>query len=414
MKDVSSQQTPNLSELSFDQRIARSLRSHLKVGDPLGGRSEDGASYVLPPSGNGGETQDYGRQGHAPGKVIESAVKAGELGAHCYAFSDGMRAIAAASEAIVTPSDTVLLHRSVYGGTERYFTTEQRKGRLSLDRIDLTSSSAPEEIRAARPKLIVGETVSNPLMEVSDLAPIMSAARDVGAHMMLDNTLATGRACVPLEIARSVGYDRLLDVLSLTKGYTAGKLSGAVVTDNAELAQLLFEERRCKGGALPADSCSKVLDGIKSMDVRMERMARTTQALVELLSGSSLDGIEVLHPLVACGRQRELAQRYLRTVPAVVTLRCSLPQERFEALSERLSELFFRANSFNGAYPMMSESAKQSHAGIKDADAKKAAGVAGGLIRLSTGSIDSTEEIVSQVKSLLRSWAQNSASSLPS
>lgn len=413
MQPESSKQPATLATLSFDQRLAKTLRSHIQTGDPLGGRFDEGASYLLPPSGDGGETQDYGRQGHAAGKVIESVVKVGELGEHCYAFSDGMRAIAAASESLGTPSDTVLLHRSVYGGTERYFTREEAKGRLKLGRIDLTAESVADEIRQIRPKLIVGETVSNPLMEVADLLPIMEAARDVGAYMLLDNTLATGRACLPTEVARAVGYDKLLVVLSLTKGYTGGKLSGAVVTDNPELAQLLFEERRCKGGALPSESCPKLLEGFKSMGVRMEQMARTTQALVEYLSGSSLDGIEVLHPMVARGRQRELAERYLVSTPSIFTLRCELPQERFEALTERLSKVFLRANSFNGPYPMMSESAKQSHASIKGSAAKEAAGVGGGLIRLSPGSTETTEGLVDEVKAALADWLRNTTFSRP-
>ena len=73
---------PSPDSRKFDRRIAETLQSHLKEGDPLGGSFEEGASYVLPPSGDGGEVQDYGRQGHKAGKRIESVVKAGELGAH--------------------------------------------------------------------------------------------------------------------------------------------------------------------------------------------------------------------------------------------------------------------------------------------------------------------------------------------
>ena len=399
---------PSVDSLKFDRRIAETLQSHLKEGDPLGGSFEEGASYVLPPSGDGGEVQDYGRQGHKAGKRIESVVKAGELGAHCYAFSDGMRAIAAATEAIVRPGDTVLMHRSVYGGTDRYFRSEDRKQRLKLDTIDLSSETAADEIRAKGPKLVVGETITNPLLDVPDLIPVMEAARDVGAYMILDNTLATGRACLPLEIARAVGYDKVLDVLSLTKGYTGGKLSGAVVTDDDSLARLLFEERRCKGGALPTEISSKVEDGLKTMGVRMAQLSKTTQVLVEYLSRNPIEGIEVLHPFVAKGRKRELAERYLIACPAVFTLRCELPAERFSALTESLSKVFLRANSFNGAYPMMSESAKQSHASMKDSGAKAAAGVAGGLIRLSPSSIYPTEDMLEVVKTLLGEWLRNS------
>jgi len=404
MSRLASPPITSLAALSFDERVGNALQSNIQEGDPLGGRYPRGASYLLPKSGDGGETQDYGRQGHEGGKHVEQVLRAGELGEHCYAFSDGMRAIAAATTAATKLSGnerpTVLLHRSVYGGTHRFFSEEHQEKHISLETIDLTDPNVGEEIRRRKPTLIVGEPVTNPLLDVIDLKPAMEAARDVGATMILDNTLTTGRACVPLHIAREVGYDKLLDVLSLTKAYTAGTLSGAVVTDNAELAKLLFEDRRRKGGALPADSAASVLEGFKDMDARLERMVQTTMTVLEYLSINPVDGIEVLHPFVARGRQRELAHRYLVNCPAVFTLRCHLPDDRYQSLLNGLSTVFLRANSFNGHYPMMSESSTQSHASVKDAQAKKDAGVEGGIIRLSAGSVFAPKTLLNKVRSI--------------
>jgi cystathionine beta-lyase len=406
MRRLASPPITSLATLSFDERVGNALQSHIQEGDPLGGRYPRGASYLLPKSGDGGETQDYGRQGHEGGKHVENVLRAAELGEHCYAFSDGMRAIAAATTAATKLAGgdrpTVLLHRSVYGGTHRFFSEEHQEKHISLESIDLTDPNVGEEIRRRKPTLIVGEPVTNPLLDVVDLKPAMEAARDIGATMILDNTLTTGRACIPLQIAREVGFDKLLNVLSLTKAYTAGTLSGAVLTDNPDLAKLLFEDRRRKGGALPADSAASVIDGFKSMDVRLERMTQTTMVVLEHLSNNPVDGVEILHPFVAKGRQRELANRYLVGCPAVFTLRCHLPEERYQNLLEALSGVFLRANSFNGHYPMMSESSTQSHASVKDAQAKKDAGVEAGIIRLSGGSVFAPQTILNKVKSIFR------------
>lgn len=399
---------------AFDVRIADAIKNSVKIGDPLGGRSEIGAAFSLPKSGDGGEIQDYGRQGHSAGKKIENIIAAGERGMHAYCFSDGMRAIAAATEILTQPHDLVLVHRSVYGGTLRYIQGEENQRPLvprdnpikkfELETIDLSSDTASEEIRAKKPRLIIGETVTNPLMDVLDMEPIMKAAKDVGAYMLLDNALPTGRACLPLDIARSVNFENLMDMLSLTKGYTAGELSGVVVTDNEILAKALYENRRMKGGNLSSAATPFIEQGLKSMRVRMLQLSNTTQALVEYLSNDPIPGIEVLHPFVATGRKRELAEKYLHGYPALVTLRCSLPQERFEALASALSEVFIRANSFNGVFPTMSESAKQSHASVKDAKVKQEAGVSGGLLRLSPSSLYPEETIVERVRDGIRSW----------
>lgn len=402
------------ASLDFDVRIADAIKDSVKIGDPLGGRAEIGAAFSLPQSGDGGEIQDYGRQGHSAGKKIENIIAAGERGMHAYCFSDGMRAIAAATEIVTQPQDLVLMHRSIYGGTVRYLTRkfkgdqtvprENHIPKFELDTIDLTSPTAADEIRTRKPRLIVGETVTNPLLDVVDMEPIMNAAKDVGAFMILDNTLSTGRACLPLEVARSVHFENLMDVLSLTKGYTAGMLSGAVVTDNEKLAKALFEIRRADGGPLPSEATPLVEAGLKSMRVRMTQLSQTTQALVEYLSNDTIPGIEVLHPFVATGRQRELAEKYLHGYPAIVTLRCALPHERFEALASALSTVFIRANSFNGVFPTMSESAKQSHASVKDAQTKAAAGVSEGLLRLSPSSLYPEDTIVERVRDGIHSW----------
>ncbi len=399
--------SPSPERADFDLRIGNALKSHIQVGDPLSGRFPRGASYLLPESGDGGETQDYGRQGHEGGKHVEHVLKAGELGEHCYAFSDGMRAIAAATTAATklagAERPTVLLHRSVYGGTHRFYAGEHDERHINLETIDLTAPHVGEEIRRRKPTLIVGEPVTNPLLDVADLVPAMEAAKDVGASMILDNTLTTGRTCLPMETARQVGFDKLLNVLSLTKAYTAGTLSGAVITDHPELARLLYDDRRAKGGALPSDSVASVIEGFKSMDVRFERMAQTTMLVLDHLSSNPVEGVEVLHPFVAQGRQRELANRYLIECPAVFTLRCHLPEARFKALLYALSQVFFRANSFNGHYPMMSESSAQSHASVKNAQTKKEAGVEGGLIRLSPGSVFAPKSVLNMVKEIFRS-----------
>jgi cystathionine beta-lyase/cystathionine gamma-synthase len=124
--------------------------------------------------------------------------------------------------------------------------------------------------------------------------------------------------------------------------------------------------------------------------------------VLEHLSSNPVEGVEVLHPFVARGRQRELADRYLIECPAVFTLRCNLPEERFKGLLNALSQVFFRANSFNGHYPMMSESSTQSHASVKNAQTKKEAGVEGGLIRLSPGSVFSPKSVLNMVKGIFR------------
>jgi cystathionine beta-lyase/cystathionine gamma-synthase len=107
--------------LNFEERLSIAIESELSVGDFLHGTWPRGGAIKLPISGNGGRTFDYARQGHPGGEKVESIIAALETGRSALLFSDGMRAIASATEVVVKPGDLVFVHSSLYGGTLRYF-----------------------------------------------------------------------------------------------------------------------------------------------------------------------------------------------------------------------------------------------------------------------------------------------------
>jgi cystathionine gamma-lyase len=192
--------------------------------------------------------------------------------------------------------------------------------------------------------------------------------------------------------------------LSITKGYTAGVLGGAVVTDNPELAEKLFRYRQAKGGNASPNDVPHYYDGIKTMGPRMQRLSENTLTIVEELTREPVAGIKVLHPLLTTYKDYERAQQLLLRAPAVFTLECALPPERYASLIGRLEKVFIRSNSFNGVNPQLSESTKQSHAGVKSADQKREAGIVTQLVRLSPSSTYSPADIADDFRAILDDW----------
>lgn len=389
--------------IAFDRRLAESLERDIKVGDYLQGSWPKGASVKLPPSGDGGRSLDYARQGHPGGEKVEGLLRSLEMGKHALCFSDGMRAIAAATEAVVRPGDTVFVHSSIYGGTIRYFNHLKEWG-VNVQFVDLAAEDIGIKLLEVKPKLVVLESVTNPLLHVMNMPELMRASARADSYMIIDNTLATAYGCVPLDIARQSSFDKLMVALSITKGYTAGVLGGAVITDSDELAEKLFRYRQAKGGNASPNDVSHYYDGIKTMGPRMQRLSESAQSVVELIRRERHEGINVLYPFQPESKDFQLAQELLLRPPGVFTIECNLSTDRYAALIDRLGELFIRSNSFNGVNPQLSESTKQSHASVKSDSQKKDAGITTQLVRLSPSSTYSPADMVENMRELFLDW----------
>lgn len=388
----------------FEARLAQALHSTVEVGDFLKGEWSAGASIRLPQSGDGGRVRDYARQGHPGGEKVEHLIKALELGAHALCYSDGMRAIASATQSVVKPGDLVLAHQALYGGSIRFLNRLSEWG-VTVQFADLSQEEAGSTILEGKPKLIFLESVSNPKMQILDLPALMRAAQRVGSAMIVDNTLPTAWGCVPLDMARHCGYERLMVALSLTKGYTAGELGGAIVTDNEELAELLYKTRQAEGGNASTRDVPHFYEAMKSMGLRMERLGANATALATYFDNAKVEGITPISPVLESHPDHARARDMLLRDPGLLTLDCHLPEAQFRLLVDELETAFLRSNSFNGHLGQLSESAVQSHGSVKDMAQRETAGAARQLLRISPSSTWSPHDLVERVKDQIGRWA---------
>lgn len=392
--------------LAFDQRLSREVHK-IEIGEYLKGSWPQGASVRLPQSGDGGKILDYARQGHPGADKVERLLAALEMGKSCVSCVSGQAAMQAATEAIVERGDTVLVHSSVYGGTIRYFNFIQKKWGVDVKFIDMSAPDAGVVISETKPKLLVLESVTNPALNVLDMPELMRAAARVGSYMIVDNTLPTAYGCVPLDIARHCGYDKLAVVLSTTKGCTAGDLGGAVIGDHQEWMDKVYAYRQMASAPVAQTDAPRIHDAIKDMDMRMQRLGENSQAIAEYLDDLRPDGIRVLYPFLPSFQDYSRAKELLIRAPGVFTLKCALPPERFDAFAARIEEAYLQANSFNGKLRTSSISHIQSHKSVGDAERQAQAGITSQLIRLSPSTVDRPESAVRMMKEIIGDWRRN-------
>jgi cystathionine gamma-synthase len=308
-------------------------------------------------------------------RAFEQAV--GQLeGGDALAFSSGMAATAAVVEGLPAGS-TAVVPRHVYAATSTIFAEQERLGRLSVRRVDITET---EEVLEALPgaDLLWVESPTNPMVGLADLPALTSAARQAGVLVCVDSTWNSPMVLRPLEH----GADIVMH--SVTK-YLAGHsdlLMGVLITDQADLRAQL-RTRRDLTGALPgALETYLALRGLRTLAIRMERAQANAMELARRLAEHPAVS-RVRYPGLPDDPGHERATRLHDGYGAMMSLEIAAGADAAEGVCERV-DLITHATSLGGVESLIERRAKY----LVDA----ANGAPDNLLRFSVG-IEDVEDL---------------------
>ena len=176
-------------------------------------------------SGLGEKRQyDYTRSGNPTRDSLAEALADLEGGAGAVVTSSGMAALNLVVQ-LLEPGDLLIAPHDCYGGTYRLFDSLAAKGHFEVAFVDQTDGQAVRAACARRPKLILVETPSNPLLRIVDIEAISAAARSCGALLAVDNTFLSPALQQPISLGADI-------VIHSTTKYLNGHsdvVGGAVV-----------------------------------------------------------------------------------------------------------------------------------------------------------------------------------------
>jgi cystathionine gamma-synthase len=235
----------------------------------------------------GGDVE-YGRYGNPTWTAFETAL--GDLeGGRCLAFASGLAAVSTILD-LVGQGAKVVAPRHAYLGTIGQIADLESRGRITAELVDITDADAVVKA-CADAALVWLESPTNPALEVAEIAPIVAAAHEAGAYVVVDNTFATPLLQQPLSL------DADLVVHSATK-FIAGHsdvLLGAVVTQDDQLHDVLKKRRDMIGATPGTFETWLALRGLRTLHVRLERAQANAQELVRRLGEHPAVG-EVRYP----------------------------------------------------------------------------------------------------------------------
>ena len=392
------------------------------------------ASFVFPDSDFAAGLFNIERAGHVYSRlsnptnaVLEERIAALDGGVGAIATASGQAAMHLAVVTVCSAGDHIVASRSLYGGTHNLLEYTLPRFGIETTFVDPRDPAAFEAAIKDDTRLLFGEILGNPGLEVLNVPEVSRVAHDHGLPLLVDATFTTPYLCQPI----ALGADLVMH--SATKFLSGhGVVIGGLLVDGgtfdwessdrfetltepyAGFHELVFAEefgpaafitRARKEGIRDFGACMapmtafQVLQGLETLSLRMDRHVANTRTVVAFLADHPLV-ISVRYPELPDHPDHELARELLpRGAGAVFGFELQGGREAGRTFIEAL-ELFSHLANVGDAKSLVIHPASTTHHRM-DAAALTAAGIGEGLIRLSVG-LEDPGDLIGDLKKGLR------------
>ncbi|MCC7119185.1 MAG: O-acetylhomoserine aminocarboxypropyltransferase/cysteine synthase [Anaerolineales bacterium] len=361
----------------------------------------------------------YTRISNPTTNVFERRVASLEGGVGALEVSSGHAAQAAAILTICQAGDHIVSTATLYGGTVTQF--KHTFPRLGIQ-VTLVDPTHPENFRNAiqpNTKIIYGETLSNPLVNVFPFEEVSKIAQEFGIPLMIDNTFATPYLCRPFEWGADIvthsttkfigGHGTTLGGIIVDKGKfnwsKSGRFKNFTEPDAAyhnvsyaeDFGPLAFISKARAGILRDFGMCQQpiaswqLLQGLETLSLRMDRHVKNAQRVAEFLATHSkvqwvtYSGLPN-HP------DHTRAKKYLpKGSGAMLGFGIQGGKTAGATFINRL-QLFSHVANLGDTKSLAIHPASSTHSQLSEAE-QRAAGVSPDFIRLSVG-LEDIEDIL--------------------
>ncbi|WP_018479806.1 trans-sulfuration enzyme family protein [Pontibacter roseus] len=257
---------------------------------------------------NESEAYFYTRGNNPTVTMLEKKMAALEGAEHGIAFGSGIAAVSAAVLSQVNAGDHVVCVKKPYSWTNALMQRFLPRFGVEVTMVDGTDPDNYRNAIKPNTRLLYLESPNSFTFELTDIAAITALARENNCSTIIDNSFATPLYQNPIQL----GVD--LVVHSCTK-YIGGHSDamGGVICGKREVINQIFErEYMTLGAVLSPHDAWLLLRGLRTLPVRMERIAATTRQVVAWLEQQP-QVERILYPFLPSHPQHELALRQMRS-----------------------------------------------------------------------------------------------------
>jgi len=325
--------------------------------------------------------------------VLHAKLAALESAEAALVTASGMAAISTTLLALLTPGDHLLVQDCLYGGTFDFVTRDLLELGITHTFVDAADpGSWPGHLRE-RTRAFYVEAMSNPLLQVGDLAAVPRFAREHGLVSLIDSTFASPVNFRPVEW----GFD--LSLHSCTK-YLNGHsdiVAGAVIGRRG-LVEKVRHKLDLLGGALDPHACFLLHRGLKTLALRVRHQNESTLRIARFLEASAPVS-RVNYPGLESNSSHARARELFSGFGGVLSFELHGGADAAARFVEKTT-LPRRTVSVGGVETLITRPARSSHAGMYEEDRQRL-GITDGLIRLAVG-IEDPEDLIEDLDQALR------------
>ncbi|MBQ7777794.1 MAG: PLP-dependent transferase [Oscillibacter sp.] len=336
----------------------------------------------------------YSRSGNPTTRAFELKCAAMEGGEDAVATASGMGAVGSVMLAFLKTGDHIIFDDSVYGGTN--FVAESNLPPLGIEvsRVDTANIEALKAAIRPNTKIVYFETPNNPMIKVTDVAAV-KAAVGPDIRVVVDATFAPP----PIQHVLKLGADIVLHSITKYINGHGDALGGVVVGSAADMGVIRANCMTKINGCPPSPFNSYlVLRGMKTLAVRMEKHCANAMEIAKYLQANPYVKT-VYYPGLESDPSHELACKQMENGMFGGMVSFELNDDvkglsSFEAGKKLLNNLTIPAIAVSLGDPdtLIEHPASMTHAGVAP-EARLAAGITDGLVRLSVG-LESAKDLI--------------------
>ena len=369
----------------------------------------------------------YSRISNPTNAVLEQRVAALEGGVGAIATASGQAALHLAIATLMGAGGHIVASTALYGGSQNLLNYTLR--RFGIETTFVQPGDLDGWRAAIRPntRLLFGETVGNPGLEVLDIPAVAQIAHDAGVPLLVDSTLTSPWLIKPFEHGADLVYHSATKFLSghgtviggvlvdggsfdweksgrfpeMTQPYDG--FHGMVFAEESTVGAFLLRARREGlrdfGACMSPHTAWLILQGIETLPLRMQQHMRNTEKIVQFLASHPFVS-RVGHPLLESHPSHALAQRLLpRGAGSVFSFDIKGSRAQGKAFIEAL-KLFSHLANVGDCRSLVIHPASTTHHRLSD-EALAAAGIGQGTIRLSIG-LEDADDLIDDLKRALK------------
>ena len=325
----------------------------------------------------------YSRHTNPSTSYLGQAIAEMEYTKGAVLSASGMAAISSTLLQLCSSKDEIISSRTIYGGTYAFMKNFLPKFNIKTTFVNTTKLEEIESAITNNTKVIYCETISNPLLEVSDISSIAEIAKKYGIKLVVDNTFT------PMIFSPSIlGADIVIHSLTKFINGTSDTVGGVICSDEEFIGSMIdvnSGSAMLLGPVMDALRASSILKNIRTLHLRIKKHSQNAMYLARAFKK---DGLKVIYPGLKEHPQHEIMKNSMNDGFGFggMFVVDAITKEKGNAFMEEMQKdnLGYLAVSLGFYKTLFSAPGLSTSSEIPDYE-RKEMGLSDGLVRISIG-----------------------------